>query len=576
MKRASVFCFAILLSFAFRREGQAESCKDLAPYLDVAAQTMAGPEATGAQAFVLFKQTAASAARSGPADLAVRILSLRSGAPVKPEDAGLASCLLRRFVVARYGERMVKDLQEMVGFRTFAAEGKENWNAPEFVKQREWLEARAQEVDLAFQSYDGRVEEITLGGGKPVLALLTHGDVQGVEGQQWSSPPFEAKVVNGRIIGRGTEDDKGPIVASLYVMAALRDADWPLDSTIRLLIANGEESSWEEIPYYLERAPTPERTIGIDAAYPVTNGQKGYGVLTFRAQPAAEPRPGKWRVAKMSGGSGMSIIAERGEAQLERTGTAKEKAAALQELSRLAAQWAKSHPPAKLAVSREGDLLKVTAEGRGGHSSAPASGHNALGDLTAFLTTLPLRMDSWGGLAAFTGAAVGTETDGRSLGIAHRDPVMGELTVNLSFLREDQGAPLAEINIRVPQGITRDQIAARLAERSAAFAQRSGATVATETNLLSEPHLAPADGPLVSGLLAAWQEVTGRPGKPVAIGGGTQARLFPGGVDFGPAEDMVRYRGHGTDEYLTPEELHRIAELTVAAVWKLAGPKPTS
>ena len=121
-----------------------------------------------------------------------------------------------------------------------------------------------------------------------------------------------------------------------------------------------------------------------------------------------------------------------------------------------------------------------------------------------------------------------------------------------------------------------DQIAARLAERSAAFAKRSGAAVATETKLLSEPHLAPADGPLVSGLLAAWQEVTGKPGKPVAIGGGTQARLFPGGVDFGPAEDMVRYRGHGTDEYLTPEELHRIAELTVAAVWRLAGPKPAS
>ena len=66
--------------------------------------------------------------------------------------------------------------------------------------------------------------------------------------------------------------------------------------------------------------------------------------------------------------------------------------------------------------------------------------------------------------------------------------------------------------------------------------------------------------------------MTGNPGRPIAIGGGTQARLFKGGVDFGPAEDMEHYRGHGTDEYLTPAELRRIAELTVAAVWKLAGP----
>jgi dipeptidase D len=576
MKRAlPVLCLMLLLSSALPMEGQTESCKDLAPYLDVAAQTLAGPESSGAQAFVLFKQSASRVARgSGPAGLAERIVGLGSGRPVPAEDAALASCMLRRFLLAFYGERMVKDLQEMVGFRTVAVDGQENWNAPEFVRQREWLQRKAEGLGFQFKSYDGRVEEISAGRAKPILALLTHGDVQGVEGQQWSSPPFEAKLVNGRIIGRGTEDDKGPIVASLYAMAALRDADWPLDSTIRLLVANGEESSWAEIPYYLERAPMPDRTIGIDAAYPVTNAQKGYGVLTFKAQPVAEPKPGKWRIVKMSGGSGMSIIPERGEAVLERTGTAKERSAAFDELSRLAAKWVKAHPPAKLSVKREGDLLKLAAEGRGGHSSAPASGHNALGDMTAFLATLPMQMDAWGSLAAFTGIAVGTETDGKSLGIAHRDAVMGELTSNLSFLREDQGVPIAEINIRVPRGITKEQIEGRLADRSAAFARQSGATVATTAALLSEPHLAPADGPLVSGLLEVWKEVTGKTGRPVAIGGGTQARLFPGGVDFGPAEDMVIYRGHGTDEYLTPAELHRIAELTLAAVWKLAGARP--
>ena len=35
-------------------------------------------------------------------------------------------------------------------------------------------------------------------GPKPVLALLTHGDVQGVENQTWTSPPFAGKLVAGR------------------------------------------------------------------------------------------------------------------------------------------------------------------------------------------------------------------------------------------------------------------------------------------------------------------------------------------------------------------------------------------
>ncbi|HEV2856645.1 MAG TPA: Sapep family Mn(2+)-dependent dipeptidase [Thermoanaerobaculia bacterium] len=550
MRRALPILSLALLLAAGRASAETAGCKEVDPQLQKAAAALAGKDLPGKEAFSLFQRTAGAAGK----------------------DPRFASCLLRRYVIARYGERMVRDLQEIVRFQTFAVEGKENWDLPELVKQRRWLETRARELGLEFKSYDGRVEEITLSGPKPILALLTHGDVEGVEGQQWSSPPFEARLVNGRIIGRGTEDDKGPIVAALYVLAALRDSGWPLDSTLKLLVANGEETSWAEIPYYLERAPKPERTIGLDAAYPVTHSQKGYGILTFRAQPPAavnDPRPGKWRVVKMSGGSGMSIIAERGEALLEPTG--KDRVGALDELSRTASEWAKAHPPAKLMVSREGDLLKVAAEGHGGHSSVPTSGHNALGDLTAFLATLDLRMDPWGALAAFTGNTVGTETDGRLLGLAHRDAVMGELTSNLSFLREDQGAPIAQINIRYPRGIAKDFMEKQLADRAAAFSRRTGATIGTDVNLTSEPHLAPAEGPLVSSLLAAWEEVTGTPGRPIAIGGGTQARLFPGGVDFGPAEAMETYRGHGTDEYLTPEELHRIAELTMAAVVRVAG-----
>gem|GEM_PF-126401 len=590
MRRALTFLaltlFAALPAAAFDAPAMT-GCEEVSANLAAASKRLGklGATATGEQAFSAFLLAATRAFHmvddAGPTGIVAHLGRLRQGAPVAPEDARLAGCVLRSYTLARYGDAMVRDLREMVHFQTFAVEGKENWDLPEFVRQREWLQRRARALGFPFKSYDGRVEELTLPGPKPVLALLTHGDVQGVEGQRWSSPPFEANIVGGpngekKIVGRGTEDDKGPLVAALYALAALRDSGWPLDSTVRLLIANGEETSWDEIPYYLARAPSPERTVGLDAAYPVTHAQKGYGIVTFRAQPVADPKAGKWRIARMSGGSGMSIIAERGEALLERTGTPEERSGAEAELTRLAAGWVKAHPPAKLAVSRgEGDgLLKLTAEGHGGHSSVPTSGRNALGALTAFLATLDLRMDPWGSLASFTGIAAGTETDGASLGLARRDPVMGELTSNLSFLREDQGAPVAEINIRYPRGITKAVMEKQLADRAAAFSRRTGAAVATTVNLTSEPHLAPAEGPLVAGLLQVWQDVTGNPGRPVAIGGGTQARLFKGGVDFGPAEDMEHYRGHGTDEYLTQAELRRIAELTVAAVWKLTGPVP--
>lgn len=559
----------LLLAASSSLSAQAGSCQSLEPYLATATQGLAEAQMSGKEAFSLFLRAVVQVARTEDPTLAGAVVPLiEPGRPVPEGNAALASCLLRRYLVVRYGDRMVKDVQTLVGFRTFAVPGQENWNAPEFVRQREWLQKKAEELGLRFKSYDGRVEEITLAGPKPSLAVLTHGDVQDVQGQRWSSPPWEAKIVDGRIIGRGTEDDKGPIVATLYALAALRDSGWPRNSVIRLLVANGEESSWAEIPYYLERAPMPDRTIGIDAAYPVTYAQKGYGVVTFRAEPVAEPRAGQWRVVRVQGGSGMSIIPERGEALVEPLAS---KGTARAELTRLAAAWAKSHPPAKLAVTAEGNLLKVTAEGRGGHSSEPASGHNALGDLTAFLATLSPRLDAWGALATFVGTAVGTETNGKSLGIAHTDEAMGALTSNLSFVLDEEGAPVARVNIRVPRGIAPEKITQEIASRAAAFSQQNGATVASRVEMSSQPHYTPPEGPLVSTLLAAWEEVTGTPGRPIAIGGGTQARLFTGGVDFGPASGMDHYRGHGTDEYLTVHELKRIGELTVTALWKLAG-----
>ncbi len=531
----------------------ASVCQPLDPYVPSTAKDFAS----------FRQQVAASARKARQEDLAKQVDSLPAA------SQAVASCLLRRYVVARYGERMVKDLQEMVGFRTFAEEGKENWTAPEFGRQRQWLEKRARELGLAFKSFDGRVEEITLAGPAPILAVLTHGDVQNVEGQQWISPPWEGKIVDGKIIGRGTEDDKGPIVVTLYSMAALRETGWPLGYTLRLLVANAEESSWEDVPYYLERAPMPERTIGVDANYPVTHAQKAFGILTFRSAAVDKPAAGNWRVAGISGGSGLSIIPERGEARVEWAGDAKEQGGALERLTSLATAWAAAHPPARLTVSRDGDLLKVAAEGRGGHTSEPGSGHGALGDLTAFLASLKPRQDAWGAFTSFVGTAVGRETDGASLGIAHRHEVMGALTSILVTIGEEGGAPVGRVNIRVPRGIEAKDIESRLADRAAAFSKRSGAKVTTESKLFNEPHLVPAEGEVVSGLMEVWEQVTGEPGRPVAIGGGTQARLFKGGVDFGPAWPGLPYRGHGTDEYLTVEELHRIAELTVGALWRL-------
>ena len=222
--------FSIVLPVRAQELPGGSECQRLGAHIQAGARTVTMLAAqTGPNGFRVFRRAVASSAKkAGDAGLASRVEALEPGKPVASESSSLASCLLRRYLVARYGDRIVSDLQEMVRFRTYAEEGRTNWDAAEFGKQRKWLEGKAKRLGLEFKSFDGRVEEITLPGPKPILAVLTHGDVQDVQGQHWSSPPWEGKVVNGRVIGRGTEDDKGPIIVTLYSMAALRDTGWPL------------------------------------------------------------------------------------------------------------------------------------------------------------------------------------------------------------------------------------------------------------------------------------------------------------------------------------------------------------
>lgn len=56
------------------------------------------------------------------------------------------------------------------------------------------------------------------------LAICAHFDTVPVKNEEWKTPPFELVRKNGRIYGRGTNDDKGGIVAILSAIAEAKKA----------------------------------------------------------------------------------------------------------------------------------------------------------------------------------------------------------------------------------------------------------------------------------------------------------------------------------------------------------------
>ncbi len=375
------------------------SADSLKSYLGAGALALStASEPDGQKAFAIFRQAVAAAAKqNGDTSVAGIVTSLTPGKPVPVQHHAIASQLLRRYFLARYGERLGTDLSTLLTFCTEAQPNQENWYLPEFMRQRKWLEQKAAELGLAFKSYDGRVDEMTLAGGDSIIAILTHGDVVDVDGQTWSSPPWEGRVADGKVIGRGAMDDKGPIIPALYAIAALRDCGWQLSSTLKLLVANAEETDWSDVQYYLKNAPTPQYTIGMDGTFPVTHGQKAYALITFKSDSSNhKPSSAPWQLLSLSGGSSPGIIPEEGLAVLI---AKRKKQTTKSNLETLAQKWCKAHPPAKILIEQAGDSFRLKAIGKGGHAAIPENGHNALGDLTAFLVTLDLEMDKWGAFA---------------------------------------------------------------------------------------------------------------------------------------------------------------------------------
>ena len=96
--------------------------------------------------------------------------------------------------------------------------------------------------DLAVQNHEGYMGELTIPEwqSRPAsIGLLGHLDVVPA-GDGWIYQPFEPEVKDGFIIGRGSQDNKGPCMAAMYTLLCLRDLNLPLQYDIRVLAGTNE------------------------------------------------------------------------------------------------------------------------------------------------------------------------------------------------------------------------------------------------------------------------------------------------------------------------------------------------
>ena len=402
--------------------------------------------------------------------------------------------------------------------------------------------ADAREMGFDVRDFDGYACDVTLGSAGEKIAVLGHLDVVPV-GDGWTKPPFEALTEDGRIYGRGTNDDKGPALAALFAMKALKEAGIPLKKSIRLILGCDEEEGWEDMAYYGAHEKIPDTGFSPDASFPLINTEKGMLGLAFHA-PAAETG---LKILETATGDRVNVIPGECRALVEGGEETAEKARAYAEKTGL---------PYTAEVTGRGVLL--TATGIPGHSAYPEGRRNAIGMMLLLLRELGAE-----GPVATLAEAVGTESDGRSLGCACRDEVSEGLTCNMGILRLENGCWYGTLDMRCP--VTADQEKLR----EAAIAHLPGFEV--KTTIMKPPHHVPAESELVRNLLAAYEEETGLEGRPMSTGGGTYAKVLKQGVAFGALFPDEEDLAHQADEYENIDRLMLAMKIYANALIRLAG-----
>ena len=142
-------------------------------------------------------------------------------------------------------EELASFLQRLIRFESVNPPGNEGPIA-RYIAER--LQESGFEVELV-EVAEGRpnvVGRLKGSGGKPSLLVYGHSDVVPVgDLANWTYPPFEGKMLDGEIHGRGAQDHKFPIPPLIIAMDAIREAGFGLKGDLVITVVADEETGGE-------------------------------------------------------------------------------------------------------------------------------------------------------------------------------------------------------------------------------------------------------------------------------------------------------------------------------------------
>ncbi len=372
-----------------------------------------------------------------------------------------------------------------------------------------------------------------IGEGAEMLGILGHLDVVPPGRlEDWQHDPFDPIETDGMIYGRGTQDDKGPLLASLFAVKALMDAGVKFNKRVRFIFGTDEESLWRCIKRYIQEEELPTFGFSPDSRFPATYAEKG--VLQLRLEGLNESG------IRLSGGSAFNAVPDSILYDGER-------------------QDALADKLDHLGFSYERHKEGIEVKGRAAHAMIPEEGINAIVRLCIALDDIDIQSRA----INFVAQVIGQDPYATRIFGDITDAPSGRLKFNVGKIELGENEVLS-IDIRIPVTASKEEIVKELAATAAGYGLDY-----KEYDWLAPIYL-PLDHFMVTTLMSVYQKYSGDMlTQPRASGGATYARAIPNCVAFGALTVDEILTEHQPNERTVLANLYQAMEIYAHAVYEL-------
>ena len=348
----------------------------------------------------------------------------------------------------------------------------------------------------------------TYGDGDKTIGLFTHSDVVPV-GEDWIfTEPFNPIIKDGALIGRGAEDNKSGIIASLCVTEFLRDNNISLKSKLQTFIGSDEECGMGDLINFLKEQKMPDVSIIPDADFPCSTGEKGIYHFWCKNRDTLSD------IISISGGEAFNIVLDKVYTEIKYSDEL------YNELK------SKTDSSDAFTLSADNDTITLLAKGIAKHASIPEGSVNAA-YITAELLSTCDSLSANDKSIMKNIADVLSSSYGESLNVYYNDINFGKTTTVNGMIKTEDGKVCLSFDCRYGDGYSAEMIE----ENSEAVVNDKGFDITYKDNRAGFSIDKNSKFPLAFEKIYA--DLTGVSLKSVLMSGGTYARKLDNAFSIG-------------------------------------------